>query len=259
MSDAPRWPGWTIPVVLLGSLVAITIASAIGGLLSVLAGADAVTPGAVTIAALLSVAALWLLLKLVASRAGIDLAPRDLGLRRVRARLALVVLAFGVLVAAAAGGLTALLADVDLEHPPDLGEEGDLVTLEPGLAVSVLGRAVLVAVAIELVLRGFALPALAQRFGRTAAVAALTVLGGLLAGADPELIPAYAVISTALCVMYIESGSIAPGIALQSGVSAHFLAISIDWTVPEAIALAVPAAAIGFALAWSWDRGPRRS
>ena len=257
MSQAPRWPAWTIPAVLLGALLALAAASLLAALVVVLLGADAVTPGTVVLAAAFDVAATYLVIRFVAGRAGIRLRPEHLGLTRVPPRMTLVVLGFGTAVAALAGVATMLLTGVDPAAPPDLGGDEALVTFDLATAASVFGRAVLVAVAVELVLRGFALPALAQRLGSHAAVVLLAVLGAL--AVDLELAPAYAAIGVALGVMFLQSGSIVPGMALQAGVHAHYFGLSVEWSVPESLALAVPAAAAAFAIGRSWDRGPRTS
>lgn len=257
MSHAPAWPRWTVPVVLVAVIVLGALTGVVAALAAAIAGADELTPATVLLANALLLAGTWLLLRAVARRDGIDLRPEHLGVRPVAPRMGLVVLAFGLAVALVAAGLTGLLADLDLEHPEELGPPIAVVQLDLGTVASVLGRAVLAGLATEVLLRGFALPALMGPLGRTGAilgVALLTALPGPV-----ELAPATAAIGVALCVMYLESGSILPGVALSAGAQAYVLALSFGWSVPEAAGLAVPAALVAFALAWSWDRGPRRS
>lgn len=255
MSDAPRWPLWTIPAVLLGSVAVLLLAGLVAVLAASLAGADGVTPATVLLASALTLAGVWLMLRLVADRAGVD---DRFGLRAVTPRMTLVLLGFGAAVALAAAGLTALLADVDLPHPDELGGERAVVPLDAGTAASVLARAVIAALALELLLRGFLLPALAPRTGTPLAVAGIAILTGL-AASDLALAPALAAIGVALCVMALESGSIVPGVALQGAVQAFVLGVSFDWGPFESAALAVAAGAAAYGLARSWDRGPRRS
>jgi membrane protease YdiL (CAAX protease family) len=243
MSDAPRWPAWAIPAVLIGAVAVLMVAS--------LPLALGESPGSVLAASVLTLAGLWALLQLVARRAGVR---PGLGLRRITPRMTLVVLAFGTAVALVAAGLTALLADVDLDHPGELGGEQAVVTLDLGTLAAVLARAVIGAIALELLLRGFLLPAVAQRAGTPLAVAGVGILGAL--AGDLDVAPAMAAIGVALCVMRLESGSILPGIALAAAVQAFVLGISFDWSLLESAGLAVPAGAVAYALAWSWDRDP---
>jgi membrane protease YdiL (CAAX protease family) len=259
MTRAPAWPVWTVPLALIGIVSLGGLAVLAAAVLAALAGADEITPPLVVLAAVLSTTATWLVLRQVSRRAGIALAPADLGLRRVAPRMAIVVLAFGLAVALVAGGLTGLLADPleDAQRPAELDAPVDL---GPALLLSVLGRAVIGAIAVEAVLRGFVLPALIGWRGRTLAIVLVAVLSSVTGSAP--LAPAAAAIGVALCVMYLESGSILPGIALNAAVLAYVEGRVCDWTIVEAAGLGLAAGAAAFAVAWagarSWDPGPAR-
>jgi membrane protease YdiL (CAAX protease family) len=261
MSHAPNWPGWTIPLVLLGVLGFAVLALVAAALVGVGLGGDELTPAVLVLGVALNLGGLWLILRRVSARADIDLEPAHLGLRRVSPRMAAVMLGFGLFVAVVAAALTAAFTDPVLELPRELGDEQTLVQLDFGTAASVFARAVLGAITAEVLLRGFALPALIGVTGRTAAIlllSLLTALTGIL-----EFAPAAAAVSIALCVMYLESGSLIPGIGLHAAVQAFVLGLSFDWSVPESAGLALAAGFVAVALVAgpirAWDPGPARS
>jgi membrane protease YdiL (CAAX protease family) len=263
MSHAPRWPAWAIPVVLVGLIATGLLTTLLAAVLGAALGSDEMTPALVLLAALLNLAVTWLVLRLVARRGGIDLEPAHLGLRRVPPRIALVVLAFGLAAAILVAALSGLAGDPlqDAGHPEELGDEISVIVLDLGTAVSVLARAVIAAIAVEIVLRGFALPALSGAIGRNFAIGVVAVLSSLTG--TVELAPAAVVLGVVLCVMYLESGSIVPGIGLNAAVQAFVLGVTLDWSVAESAGLALAAGAAAIALVAgpirSWDPGPARS
>ena len=261
MSHAPRWPGWTVPVVLIAVILVSLVASVAIGLAAAALGADEVTPGLTLAIAVATLAVTWLVLRFVAARAGVDLRPAGLGLRRAAPRMALVVLGFGLAVALVAGGLTVALTDVDLAHPEELGGETTVVGADLATAATVLARAVITAIVVEILLRGYLLAALLPHAGRTVAV---IVAGALSAAVVPlEVAPVAVAVGIALCVMYLESGSILPGVGLAAAVNGFVLGVSFDWTVPESAALGLVSGVVAYLLVLgptrSWDPGPARS
>ena len=159
--------------------------------------------------------------------------PAAFGLRPVPLRLAGV----GVLAALGAVALAAVVAQVaggafdGLPVPPEVSEQGALgrlvgdpdptvVDLGGGAVSSLLARAVVLPLFAELLLRGFCLPILARRFGDRAAVAGVAVATALLgagaAGSGWLLLPGL-VLGFALCLLYLETGSILPGTVVVGG------------------------------------------
>ncbi len=67
----------------------------------------------------------------------------------------------------------------------------------------------------EILFRGILLPALAKRFGATASVVAVSVLFAGIHGHVPSLVPLF-VLSAALCLAYIRTGSLASSIAMHA-------------------------------------------
>ena len=128
--------------------------------------------------------------------------------------------------------LTAQIYDLPLRDPVPFG---------PGLLVSALASCVLPVVAGEILLRGFAFPALWAWKGPIPAALIVSVLfGGLtsLAG-QPGIAVLSMLLGVGLCALYLATDSLLPGIALASAASAVALGV--------ACALA-PAAIAGLAL-----------
>ena len=261
MSHAPRWPGASVPVVLvayfvLGLLVAVAVA-----LVAAALGADDLTPGLALLLAVLHCALLLVILRTAAARAGIDLSPAHLGLRRVAPRMALVVLGFGLLVAAIAAPVTHMFADLVPERPRELPDPPALVGAEAGTAMVVLAHAVIGVIAFEVLARGFCLPALVPHVGRKPAIVVVALISAFSGLALNPL--ASAVLGAVLCVMYLESGSILPGIGLHAAAQGLALGFAFDWQVAECAALAGVTGALALLLVAvptrSWDRDPRPS
>ncbi len=111
--------------------------------------------------------------------------------------------------------------------------------------VSLLARGVVLVVVTEVVLRGFVLPVLVRRLGRGWGIAVVvlagTATGSVVAGTPGLALPA-AVLGLLLCLLYLETGSILPGLGLSGAAAGAVLGISLGWSPP-----AVAAAAIGCA------------
>jgi membrane protease YdiL (CAAX protease family) len=261
MSHAPRWPGWTIPAFVVALVLGGLFTSIAIGLAAAAVGVDDLTPALVLVGAVAYGAVAWLVLRLIARQAGVDLEPSGLGLRRVAPRMALVMLGFGLLVGLVAGGLTALLGEFDPSHPQELGGETAVIGLDVGTAATILARAVLVAVLLEVILRGYLLAALLGHVGRWPAIVVVGFVSALSAPLD--IAPAAVAVGIALGVMYVESGSILPGAALSGAVHGFVLGLSFDWGPFESAALGAVTGLLAFLCVLgptrSWDPGPARS
>ena len=133
--------------------------------------------------------------------------------------------------------LTAQIYDLPLREPVPFG---------PGLLASALAGCVLPVVAGEILLRGFALPALSAWKGVLPAALIVSVLfGGLtsIAG-QPGVALLSMLLGLALCRLYLVTGSLLPGIALASAASA--VALGVACALPAA---GIAALAVGCALA----------
>ena len=132
--------------------------------------------------------------------------------------------------------LTAQIYDLPLRDPVPFG---------PGLLASALAGCVLPVAAGEILLRGFALPALSAWKGVLPAALIVSVLfGGLtsIAG-QPGVALVSMLLGLALCRLYIVTGSLLPGIALASAGSA--VALGVACALPAA---GIAALAVGCAL-----------
>jgi hypothetical protein len=197
-----------------------------------------------------------------------------LGVRRCDPRRALV--AAG-LAAAALGGLCAVLALAGALHgvrvPRELtgldgldwaaGEREPPVPFDGAAVASLLARAVLGTVVLELLMRGAVLPSLACTTGAWPAIGATAVAGGIsfgaIAGDGRLLVPAVA-LGALLGPLLVVTGSIVPGAALSSGFAAAALALACGWGAAGAAATAVACAALAAAALLAAARPlPRRS
>ena len=261
MSHAPRWPGLSVPLVLVVLFAAGLLASVAVALIAAALGADDLTPALALLLAVVHLALLLLILREAGARAGIDLQPTHLGFRRVAPRMALVVLGFGVLVAALAAPVTYMFVDLVPERPRELPDPPALIGAEAGTWMLLLARAVIGVIAFEILARGFCLPALVTHIGRRPAIAVVALLSAFSGLAVVPL--AAAVLGAVLCVMYLASGSILPGIGLHAAAQGLALGFAFDWKPEEAAALAVVTGAVAFLLVAvptrSWDRDPRTS
>ena len=106
------------------------------------------------------------------------------------------------------------------------------VPFDGAAVASLLARAVIGAVVLELLLRGAVLPALARLIGAWPAIAATAVIGaisfGALAGDGALLLPALA-LGLLLGPLLVATGSIVPGAALSAGFAGAALALACGW------------------------------
>ena len=254
---AARRPLWSALVALAGAWIAGVAAVAVVGIALSVAGVGGSPGGAVLAIALLWAAAAIGTLILVARRVH----PRALPSFEVRPvpvrSAAIATAAAGAALAASWAILDALTGVLsDLEPPRELSAQSPVaraaglpdptaVGLGSETLVSLLARGVVLVVASEVVLRGFVLPVLVRRLGRGWGVALVvlagTATGSVVAGTPGLALPA-AVLGLLLCLLYLETGSILPGLGLSGAAAGAVLGISLGWSPP-----AVAAAAIGCA------------
>lgn len=238
--QVPDWPPLAGAGALVGGSLMAVPAALLAALLATIAGLGS-TPPAVLLFALLSGAGTLALVAWIAGRTAPLRAPQ-LGLRAPSdlARAAgLTVLA--AVVVAAMVALLSLAADVGgtLAVPPELDPRGPLarsydlaliapVEIGPDFVASALARCVIPAIVGEVLLRGFAFPALARWRGVVPAGLVVAVLfGGLanVAGGASLAVPSI-VLGVMLCVLYLMTASLLPGIALTSAAAGAALGAS---------------------------------
>jgi membrane protease YdiL (CAAX protease family) len=227
------------------------------------AGLERTAPGIVLLAGVLTAAAIVAAVTVIA-RLTRPVTGEQLGLRlpddvpRALLLTAATAVALGALAAlwAALGDLRA-----SLEVPPELDTRSltaqlydlplrDPVPFGPGLIASALAGCVLPVVAGEILLRGFAFPALSAWKGPLPAALMVSVLfGGLtsLAG-QPGLAVLSMLLGLALCALYLATGSLLGGIALASAASAVALGVACALAPVGVAGLAVGCAAAATAL-----------
>jgi hypothetical protein len=252
-----RWPLWSALAALAGAWIAGVAAVAAVAIALSLAGVGG-SPGG----ALLAIALLWAggaigTLLLVARRMHPSALP-NFGLRPAPVRLAAISTAAAGAALAASWAILEALTGVlsELDPPRELSAQTPLARAsglpDPTVVgfgletlVSLMARGVVLVVATEVVLRGFVLPVLVRRMGRGWGIA-LVVLGGTATGSvvagTPGLVLPAAALGVLLCLLYLETGSILPGLGLSGAAAGAVLGISLGWSPP-----AVAAAAIGCA------------
>ena len=255
------WPAWAAPAALagawaLGLPAAVLVAIGFGG-------ADAAV--AKLALALLSGAGTVALLAWLAARPAADDSARAvvarLGIRRCDPRRALAatavaaaVLALLCLLLALAGAFDSVRAPRELTRLDGLAWAAGLsepaVPLDGAAVASLLARAVIGAVVLELLMRGAVLPALARLIGAWPAIAATALIGaisfGALAGDGTLLLPALA-LGLLLGPLLVATGSIVPGAALSAGFTGAALALACGWGAAGAAATAITCAALAAA------------
>jgi membrane protease YdiL (CAAX protease family) len=217
-------------------------------------GGDVTTggpPGLVISATLVQDVALIAAALLVASMWARGLTTASFGLRRVALRPALgwMVLAF-----VAFWILTAIYVSIvgqpdQQELTRDLREEDSLAAL--------IGYGVLLAfvapLAEELFFRGFVFGVLRERIGAAWGAIATGVVFGLVhvAGSPVETIGVLIILGVLLCLLYLQTGSLIPCIALHAINNAISFAAtkSVPWPEAVAIVLACTGAAVAVAMA----------
>jgi membrane protease YdiL (CAAX protease family) len=265
---------WVVPLTLAaGWLAGTLVAGLLVGLLAIAGLGGDLTPASALVASL-AVACGLVGAALMATPAPGRL--QALGLRPVRPAAGLAWAALAVLVVGAFAFLLTQL--VDIRDTLALPEELDSTTwfekelgaaddtespgLTLGVAVSALAHVVIVAVAAELVLRGFVLSALAKRPGLWLAVPVSAFLYGApmayAAGAGEEaLAPLALVVGLALCGLYWATGSLYPGIGVSALALGTLFGSALGWDLGEALGLAAACAAAALLLPWLAARRER--
>ena len=266
------WPAWAAPAALGGAWAVGVVAPVL-----VAIAFDGAGPAAAKLAlALLSGAgtvALLVWLAAVVDAREPAVAAR-LGVRRCDPRRALVAagLAGAALAAlclplALAGAFDGIRVPRELTRLDGLawsaGHGEPPVPFDGAAVASLLARALIGSVVLELVLRGAVLPALARLIGAWPAIAVTALAGGIsfgaLAGDGRLLLPAVA-LGALLGVLLVVTGSIVPGAALSSAFAGAALALACGWSVAEAAPTAAACAALAAAaLLAAAGRLPRRS
>jgi Flp pilus assembly pilin Flp len=183
-----------------------------------------------------------------------------LGLRPVAGRRAVVATAVAAAALTASWGLLEALTGVlgDQPAPRELSAQSALdraaglpdptaVGLGLETLASLLARGVVLVVATEIVLRGFVLGLLVRRVGRGWGIALVVLAGGAIGSVvsgTPGLALHGALLGVVLCLLYLETGSILPGLGLSGAAAGTALGASLGWPP-----LAVAAVAIGCAVA----------
>jgi membrane protease YdiL (CAAX protease family) len=259
----PAWPPLAGVFALVGAGLVAAVAPMLAALPAYAAGLERTTPAIVLLAAVLSsagvVAVVVFVARLTRPVTGEQLglrAPADVPGAMLRALGAAVALGAVAAAWSALGdlrgsltipaeldtrSLTARIYDLPLRDPVPFG---------PGLLASALAGCVLPVVAGEILLRGFALPALSAWKGLVPAVLIVSVLfGGLtsLAG-QPGVAVLSMLLGVALCVLYVSTGSLLPGIALASAASAVALGATCALPAGGIAALAAGCSLVAAAL-----------
>jgi membrane protease YdiL (CAAX protease family) len=237
----PAWPPLAGVFALAGAVLVAVVAPLPALVPAAVAGLERTTPAMVLLAAAFSAAGIVAVVAVVA-RLTRPVTGEQLGLRAPDALPGALLLTAGAAVAlGAVAALWSVLGDLrgSLDVPPELDTRSltaqlyDLplrepVPLGPGLIASALAGCVLPVVAGEILLRGFAFPALAGWNGPVPAALIVSVLfGGLTSlGGQPGPAVLSMLLGVALCALYVATGSLLPGIALASGASAVALGVA---------------------------------
>jgi membrane protease YdiL (CAAX protease family) len=194
-----------------------------------------------------------------------------LGVRRCDPRRALVAGGLAAAALALSCGLLALAGAVGgVRVPRELtrldglawaaGWSEPAVPFDVAAVASLLARAVVGTVVLELLLRGAVLPALARAIGAWPAIAVTALVGGIsfgaLAGDGRLLVPAVA-LGALLGPLLVATGSIVPGAALSSGFAAAAMALACGWG-PAGAAIAAAGCAAAASAVLLAATGPSR-
>ncbi len=262
-AGVPGWPPLAGVVALVGAVLVGTAATVVAALAGAAAGADGATPAIVLGVAALGgggtvAVVLWLAARTRPPR------PAQLGLRPISRRAALLTAGGAMLLAGTLAGL-GLAPGVPPELDPRsaFARDFDLplreaVGVGPGLAASALARCVIPVVVGELLLRGFALPALWRWRGPLPAVLIVAVLfgGATDVFADAALVLPAILLGVVLCWTYLTTGSLVPGIALSAAASGAALGVGCALSPAGALALAAACVVVAVGLVTPFLRAP---
>jgi membrane protease YdiL (CAAX protease family) len=255
----PRWPARAGLLAVAGAIVVSVVAAIVAATALVIAGADEQTGFSRLLFWALAVPGfLWVVVR-VAGRSHPPGAA-ELGLRPLAPAVALRVLAAAVAGFAVFVALWSLVVDMGaaLPVPAELtsdailvarGADVDAVGLSANALALALALGVLAPLGIEILLRGFVLPALSSWRGTLPAVAIVSLLGMASGQSTGALLPCVAVLQLLLCGLYLLTGSLLPGIALSAGVSGLALGAACGWSVAGVLALAAGCALVASTLA----------
>lgn len=259
----PAWPPPAAVCALAAALVVAALAPLGAAIPAAIAGLDRTSPAIALLAAVLTAAGIVAVVCATA-RLTRSVSGEQLGLRAPDDPAGALLT---TLAAAAVLGVFAALWAVlgDLRGSLDVPAEVDTRTLTaqiydlplreavpfgPGLIASALATSVLPVVAGEILLRGFAFPALWAWKGPLPAALIVSVLfGGLtsLAG-RPGVAVLSMLLGLTLCALYVATGSLLPGIALASAGSAVALGFACALAPAAVAGLAVGCALVSVAL-----------
>lgn len=259
----PAWPPLAGAAVLLGAIAISTVVPLIVMIPAAIADVDrANAVFALATALLVSGALIVLVVRVAALTRPVN--ADQLGLRPPEQPGRALALALGVAAGlAVVAVLWQALGDLagSLSVPPELDPRSafaqayDLPVRDPiptlPLVLSALARCVLPVVAAEILLRGFAFPALIAWKGPVPAALIVGVLfGGLseLFGA-PGVAVLSMVLGVALCFLYVATGSLLPGVCLSAAAAAVALGVACAMSPLAVVALAFGCAAAATLLA----------
>jgi len=273
-ADLPAWPVGSAALAVLGALVASLVGAALSTVVLAAAGAEQQTgAGTLIIWAVTAAGTLWVIHR-VAGRTAPP-SPEQLGLRLIPATVAARVLVPGAVAVAALVALGSLLVDLAsvLAVPDQITgartvdrllrpEERGAIEPDAGVLAGIVGLGVLAPWTVELLLRGFVLPALSAWRGPLVAGVLVSVLGAATSWgggvAGGELLVCVLGLQAVLCLLYLGTGSVLPGIVLSAFVTALALGAGLSWSAPAVFAVAAGCAAAGFALGVGAARGLHR-
>jgi uncharacterized protein len=137
-----------------------------------------------------------------------------------------------------------------VEDSDDLAEKLGAKDSAAGLVVVTALVTVVAPIAEELFFRGFTFPALWRRFGLWPAVVVTGIIfGGIHAGGSPvEFLVPLAFFGSILCLLYRQTGSLLPCMAVHSINNSIALAVTLKWEWWEGVALVVGAPCLVLAL-----------
>lgn len=264
LADVPAWPAGAGVVAVLGALLSGLLGAVIAAAVLSAAGSQRQTgAGTLIIWTVTAAGTLWVIHR-VARRTQPITAAR-LGLRAVRVMPTLRPLAAGAAAVAALVASWSLFVDLGSALPApdqiaaarpgdrllDRGQGAGAVDADAGVIAGLVGLGVLAPWTSEILLRGFVLPALSTWRGPLPAAIAVSVLGattGAGAVAGGELLACVLALQAVLCLLYLRTGSVLPGIVLSTLVTGLALGVALGWGAPGAIAAAASCAAGGLAL-----------